>query len=148
MIKNPNILSAPWQKLNSVFTMFLAMNIPWVSSDFLVAPNASFNSGDIDLIFTEDIKLTKVLPILLDQGSGKIANLEFVKHQKVKAFILDPGPMVGPMVEVAPESTDNKKGILDVDGEEIPSGRIHVEILPSILNVIHPYWLPGATRPK
>ena len=77
---------------------------------------------------------------VLDQGSGAYLNFDFVRSEKVKAFVLEPHGYTYDGKERKVENGE-KKGILDVSGEEVPYEPVRVEIHPGVISIIAPTWL-------
>lgn len=117
------------------FFFFIAISPPWVSSDFLVAPQATLNDGKIHLIWTPGATPSlSFLPSFLDQGSAEYLKSPWTHYEKVHAFILDPEPYT------RGAGTDGK-GLLGVDGEKIGNSRCLVTVMPSALRLVVPFWM-------
>ncbi|KAI3645128.1 hypothetical protein MP228_011292 [Amoeboaphelidium protococcarum] len=135
------------------FTYFMAMNMPWCATDFLVAPLSQLDDGQLDLYWMhKDAGRGNLLKVLLDTESGQYVNYPFVHHAKCSSFILIPGSSGSPLADqrqqsqlAAPlpiqeelQSIRGLNGIIDVDGEKIKYDGILVECLPRVLNLIVP----------
>lgn len=79
---------------------------------------------------------------MLDSERGKHMTYDYINHQKVKAFVLEP---LG--YQCTSQNSENlleeslHDHILDVSGERIPYAPIQVEIHPKLANLIVPSWL-------
>lgn len=61
-----------WQRVQSTaFNYWMAMNLPWAATDFLVAPDCTMASGSLDLYWMADASRADILRLLLDTESGK-----------------------------------------------------------------------------
>ncbi|KAI3633835.1 hypothetical protein MIR68_008167 [Amoeboaphelidium protococcarum] len=135
------------------FTYFMAMNMPWCATDFLVAPQSQLDDGQLDLYWMhKDAGRGNLLKVLLDTESGKYVNYPFVHHAKCSSFILIPGSSGSPLpgkrqlsqlsapltIQEELQSIRGLNGIIDVDGEKIKYDGILVECLPRVLNLIVP----------
>ncbi|KAJ3056834.1 hypothetical protein HK097_003717 [Rhizophlyctis rosea] len=144
----PRLYTAPtsppytsWpSRINCPFTFFVATNLPWISADFLTSPSTRLHDGSIHLIWSETMSRWQALQSVLDQGSGAYLNFDFVKSERVKAFVLEPEGYTYGGKERKLEIGE-KKGILDVSGEEVPYETVRVEVHPGVLSIIAPPWL-------
>ena len=115
-----------WLTLEENFILLLISNLPLIASDFISAPHATFNDGDLHIIYikegTSKLNLTK---FLLSTSTDEYLDFPFVEHIRVKAFRLEP---LG--------SSNNPGGILMVDGEQVPYGAMQGEIRPSAGSIL------------
>ncbi|KAJ3033346.1 hypothetical protein HDV00_006480 [Rhizophlyctis rosea] len=126
-------------RLNCPFTFFVATNLPWISADFLTSPQTRLNDGALNLIWSETMSRWQGLQSVLDQGSGAYLKFDFVRSEMVKAFVLEPEGWTYDSGKGPGEG--EKKGILDVSGEEVAYGPVRVEVHPGALRVVTPPWL-------
>lgn len=119
------LLTADWTTVDSDFAYFMAMNVPWCSSDFQVAPAARLGDGSIDLVWIENGTRSKVLRVLLDTESGTYVHEPYVRSERVQAFLLEP-------------DCTQPFGILDLDGEAISYGATLVQMLPQCMRLLVP----------
>ncbi|RKO90038.1 ATP-NAD kinase-like domain-containing protein, partial [Blyttiomyces helicus] len=115
-----------WRVIDSTFTFFVATNLPYISSEFLTAPQSRLNDGGMDVVWSETMNTMDGFRTVLDQGSGKYRQFPFLRSERCKAFVLEP---------------EGWRGILDVSGEEVPYAPIKVEVHPALVSVIAPRWL-------
>jgi hypothetical protein len=141
-------------KIESTFQYFVGKNLivmvgtnmPWLATDFQVCPHSKIDNGIMDLLFMEKTTRSSVLASFLDSERGVAMTLPGMRHYRLKAFVLDPG-------SYTVHSGGNKKSsqadlleeplsdlIMDISGERVPYGRIQVEVLPSLINIIVPDW--------
>jgi sphingosine kinase len=125
-IDSPDKVPSDWESRQALFTYFMAFNVPFCSTDYLVTPSARVNDGKLTLVTLER-----------EESEGGPGVLESVKvllggrlvERSIRAFLLQP----------LPGATGEAKGILDLDGERIePYGSIIVEVLPGLANLLIP----------
>ncbi|TPX35700.1 hypothetical protein SmJEL517_g01860 [Synchytrium microbalum] len=137
-----------WPVVDSHFTFFVAMNLPFASPDWLTSEFARFGDGAMDIIWAENLVRSQVLPLLNDQAAGLHLKLPGIQFQKTRAWVLEPegwGKGMPDPNKVKSGSKKDKnalqKGYMDISGEEIEYGPIRVEIHSDIVKVIVPSWL-------
>ncbi|CAF0860727.1 unnamed protein product [Brachionus calyciflorus] len=122
-----------WLIVEDNFVLFLVMYLPLISNDFLAAPEATFNDGNMHLIFIkEGITKSQLLKLLTDTENGNYLNSDLVEYVKIKAFRLEPLGLVTGQNQVS----NTNGGIMMVDGERVPTGPIQAEIMPSMGNIL------------
>lgn len=127
-IDSADKVPAEWKSTQALFTYFMAFNVPFCSTDYLVSENARLNDGQLTLVTLhgEDGKGPGMLASAKVLLGGRVADLT---ERQVKAFILEP----------LRSSAAQPKGILDLDGERVgPYGGVLVEVLPALANLIIP----------
>ncbi|KAK9766058.1 hypothetical protein K7432_005152 [Basidiobolus ranarum] len=129
-------LAEPWITRECSFSQFFALNIPWISTDFLACKHSRLNSGFIDLVWIEKVPSSKLLQLMIDSAEGSYIDEDFANHIKARAIILEP---IGRKSKSNPSNV--RKGILDIDGEVVLTGPIRIESLPGICQVVAPSWL-------
>ena len=97
-----------WETVEDDFTILWALNIPWVTKDWLAAPCAHFSDGLIDLLFVRHMNGLGAFRIFLNLTDGKHIQRPEVEYVKVKAIRLSPNADAG-------EECD-----MSVDGEHCP----------------------------
>ena len=119
-----------WLTIEENFVLFLIVNLPLISPDFLVTPHAEFNDGNMHLIFIkEGIKKTQLLKFLTHPGDKDHLDNPLVEYIKIKAFRLEP-------IGLLKRGEYINNGVLMVDGEQVPYGNIQGEIMPGIANIL------------
>lgn len=119
-----------WLTMEENFILFLIVNLPLISPDFLVTPHADFNDGNMHLIFIkEGIKKTQLLKFLTHPGDKDHLDNPLVEYVKIKAFRLEPIGLLKGRDYV-------NNGVLMVDGEQVPYGNIQGEIMPGFANIL------------
>ncbi|KAH7662344.1 Sphinganine kinase protein [Dioscorea alata] len=102
-----------WRSINGPFVLVCLNNVPWPVEDVLLAPEAKFSDGYLDMTIIRDCPKTALLMMLLKMDEGNHVKSDYVMHLKVKALRLEPGQCVG---------NPKKGGIVDCDGEIIARG--------------------------
>lgn len=96
-------------------------NIPWIARDCECFPFARLNDRSIDVVSTvEKVSRASLVSILLKMEDGNHVTHEKVQYAKVRE------------IEVIP----TEGSIIDVDGEAMPFGNVHIRLLPEMLNII------------
>ncbi|KAJ8761584.1 hypothetical protein K2173_004360 [Erythroxylum novogranatense] len=108
-----DLLNLDWRIINGPFVSIWLHNVPWGSETTLAAPDAKFSDGCLDLVLIKPCTKLSLLSLMTKLTSGEHIKSPDVMYIKVKAFILEPGQLVG---EPA------KGGIIDVDGEVLARG--------------------------
>jgi diacylglycerol kinase family enzyme len=116
---------------------YLAVNLPWIATDYQACPFSKLNDGLLDVLFCEKLRRGAVLGSFLDAERGASLTLPNMQHYRVKALVLEPG-CYGPVPEGNTGNLENL--ILDVSGERVPYGTIKVEVIPGVMNCIVPSW--------
>ncbi|ORX90341.1 hypothetical protein K493DRAFT_318044 [Basidiobolus meristosporus CBS 931.73] len=129
-------LSEPWISRECSLSQFFALNIPWISTDFLACKHSRLNSGYIDLIWIEKVSSGKYFQIMLESAEGGYVDRDFVNHIRARAIILEP---IGRVSKNNPSQV--RQGILDVDGEVVIPGPIRIELQPGLCQLVAPSWL-------
>ena len=124
----PRNIPSDWTTVVSNFSYFMAMNVPWCSTDVQPAPRARLGDGSLDLVWMENATMPRLLRLLLDTESGTYIQEPYVRYEKVQAFLLEP-------------EQGTKYGILDLDGEVIPYQSILAEVLPHAATLFVPLEL-------
>jgi len=144
IIKHTDYSKPPsdWVVVEDEFFFFLAANVPWIACDMKAAPRAEFNDGAIDLVMSrtgvgklDRLEALKLFGLL---ENGEHVNHKLIEYQKVKAFILEPGPETK-----SKKDSKKKPGNLVIDGEPVPYLPTAVENYQGMLNVI---GAPPTTR--
>ncbi|XP_072988577.1 sphingosine kinase 2-like isoform X2 [Typha latifolia] len=102
-----------WRSLDGPFISVWINNVPWVSEDAKLAPEAKFSDGYLDAVIIRECPKLALLSLMLKMSDGSYVKSPYVTYLKVKAFRLEPGQRVG---------STNKGGIIDSDGEVIARG--------------------------
>lgn len=121
-----------WLTIEENFVLFLVTYLPLISSDFLAAPEAVFNDGQMHVIFIKQgITKSELLKLFTKTENGEHLKNDLVEYVKVKAFRLEPiGLVNNDQVQIS------NKGIMMVDGEMVPTGVIQAEIIPSVGKIL------------
>lgn len=121
-----------WLTIEENFVLFLVTYLPLISSDFLASPEATFNDGEMHVIFIKQgITKSELLKLFTKTENGEHLKSDLVEYVKVKAFRLEP---IG-LVNNDQVQTSNR-GIMMVDGEIVPTGVIQAEIMPSMGKIL------------
>lgn len=117
--------------------------MPWIASDLLMCPLTKMDNGLIDVLYSEKISRSSIISTFIEGEKGAGIMMKGMSHQRVKAFVLEPGSYtVGKgnektsQVDLLEDHLDRL--ILDVSGERVPYSTIQVEVLPSVMNCIVP----------
>lgn len=102
-----------WRTIEGPFISLWLQNVPWGAEDAMAAPNAKFSDGCLDVILIKDSPKLVLLSILTDLSKGNHVKSPHVLYFKVKALVLEPGPL---------EKDSTRGGIIDCDGEVIARG--------------------------
>jgi sphingosine kinase len=101
-------------EIETDFVLLWAMNVPWAAYNLYTAPHAALSDGSIDLLIIRGgASRWQILRAFLQMGKGKHIELPYVEYHKVRGFRLEP---------------DKNRGILAIDGEEIPCLPTTIEI--------------------
>ncbi|XP_028788685.1 sphingosine kinase 1-like isoform X1 [Neltuma alba] len=109
-----NLENLNWRAINGPFVSVWLHNVPWGSQDALAAPDAKLSDGCLDLILVKRCPKLALLSLMSELGSGNHVKSPYVMYLKVKALILEPGPLV---------ARSDKEGIIDADGEVLARGK-------------------------
>lgn len=126
-------------KIEDDFSLFIATNLPFISSEFFTSPYIQFSDGKMDIIYTNHINRLDMINSLSDQESGKFVYAPGIKLEQVKAFVLEPGPRTN-NPKTKPEEIINEYNI-SISGERYCYDTVRVEVHPRILNLLCPFWL-------
>lgn len=115
-----------WCILEDEFILFLITKLPLIGPDFLSAPDATFNDGNMHLIFIKKgVSKVDMAKLLLNTATYDYYQLPFLEHCKIKAFRLEPLT-----------KSHDADGIMMVDGERVKFGNMQGEIRPSVANTL------------
>ena len=145
-------------QVDGYMQMFIASNLPWISSEFLALPKTQMDDGKLGIVWSEKMARSEVLAVLLDQEHGIHMTFNSMHHAQVNAFVLEPEgwvyriPKEGslrvggsdeelPVTSAIRNGGTSKGGILDLSGERIAYAPVHVEVHPKAIHVIVPIWL-------
>jgi sphingosine kinase len=139
----PNSLDDPvpdnWVTIEENFVFFLVTYLPLIAPDFMAAPESSFNDQSMHLLFIkEGISKAQLLKLFTETEQGEHLNSPFVEYVKIKAFRLEPLPYID---KTKTNVTGNDKsntddGIMMIDGERVPYGKLQAEIIPGLGNIL------------
>uniref|UniRef100_A0A5B6ZHW6 sphingosine kinase n=1 Tax=Davidia involucrata TaxID=16924 RepID=A0A5B6ZHW6_DAVIN len=102
-----------WRKIDGPFVSIWLHNVPWGGEDTMAAPNAKFSDGYLDLIIVRNCPKLSLLTLMAKMNNGNHIKSPHVLYLKVKAFVLEPGPLT---------EDPTKEGIIDADGEVLARG--------------------------
>ena len=71
------------------FTVFIATNMPYISSEFLIDKHCKYDDGSMYLKWGCGLNRAQAVKLLLEQDKG--LEFPFIHSLKAKAFVLDPG---------------------------------------------------------
>lgn len=142
-----------WHIIEDNFVFFLISRLPLISPDFLSAPQAQFSDGHMYLTFIrQGITKIQLLKLFKDMETGDYMESPYVEYVKIKAFRLEPlerreltsrrgagakqQDTTNGSAETNDHHTGNNKGIMMVDGEQVPYGVIQGEIKQELANVL------------
>ena len=112
--------------------MFLVVHLPLIAPDFMASPYSELNDGCMQLMFIkEGISKATLINLFTQTENGDFLNSPYLEYVRVKAFRLEPLSMQG-----ASNDTQLKDGIMMIDGERIPYGKVQGEIVPSLANIL------------
>jgi sphingosine kinase len=139
----PNSLDDPvpdnWVTIEENFVFFLVTYLPLIAPDFMAAPESSFNDQCMHLLFIkEGISKAQLLKLFTETEQGEHLSSPFVEYVKIKAFRLEPLPYID---KNNTNLTGNNKantddGIMMIDGERVPYGKLQAEIIPGLGNIL------------
>ena len=113
-----------WTVVEDKFVMVMLLSKPWMAKDICMAPQ--FHGLDDGvmwlLMIRKGISRKRMLQVMMSFWDGSYSQYQEVEAIPVTAFRLEP------LAE---------KGIMMVDGEEIESGPIQAEVLPSFANIVY-----------
>ncbi|PQQ07253.1 sphingosine kinase 1-like isoform X1 [Prunus yedoensis var. nudiflora] len=108
-----NLENMDWRTISGPFVSVWLHNVPWGSEDTKAAPDAKFSDGYLDVIIMRACPKLSLLSLMSGLSTGSHVNSPYVKYFKVKALILEPGPLT---------EDPTKGGIIDSDGEVLARG--------------------------
>ena len=128
-------LPSDWITIEDNFVFFLITYLPLIASDFMASPESTFNDKCMHLLFIkEGITKTQLLQLFTTTENGEHLNSPFVEYVKIKAFRLEPLPL---NTRSSNKETSNlNDGVMMVDGERVPYGKIQAEIFPGLGNIL------------
>ena len=97
-----------WETVEDDFTILWALNIPWVTKDWLAAPCAHFSDGLIDLLFVRHMNGFGAFRIFVNMSDGKHIQRPEVEYVKVKA------------IRLSPHAEEGEECDMSIDGEHCP----------------------------
>ncbi|XP_009376260.2 sphingosine kinase 1 isoform X1 [Pyrus x bretschneideri] len=109
-----NLASMDWRTISGPFVSIWLHNVPWGGEDTKAAPDAKFSDGYIDVIMMRACPKLSLLSLMSGLSTGSHIKSPYVLYFKVKAFILQPGPLT---------KDPAKEGIIDSDGEVLARGK-------------------------
>eukprot|EP00744_Colponema_vietnamica_P009329 GILI01013276.1.p1 GENE.GILI01013276.1~~GILI01013276.1.p1 ORF type:complete len:251 (+),score=58.90 GILI01013276.1:83-835(+) len=113
---------ASWKSVEGEFIFIWACNMPWMSSDAFVAPEAQFNDGCHDVVIvTSPVSKVELSEIMLGLDNGTHIQHPKVRCVKARAWRLEPV-----------QST----GYLCIDGESVPLGPMQCQVMPGLANIM------------
>jgi sphingosine kinase len=111
-----------WQWMPETSIQLLALcNLPWLDTNFNLAPAARLNNGQLHLVYSEVKSRIESLKILTAVESG--GHMKYMKEKRVMALAISP---------LAPRG----ETYVVVDGEEAEYGLTFVEVHGSLCNTI------------
>lgn len=118
-------LPSEWEVIEGDFTLVIAMNAPFLSSDVCFAPHADLTDGLIDLVFIRKSTTSKMLSLFLkDLETGEpVANHPEIEYRKVRALHLEPL---------------EQRGVIMLDGEKMELAPLKMESHPRVLSFVCP----------
>ncbi|KAN0018860.1 hypothetical protein ACTFIU_008793 [Dictyostelium citrinum] len=119
------LVAKGWKVLDGEFIGIVASTVSHLASDFIASPTAHLSDGLIDLVVIKnDKKLSKagLLSILTESSTGGHVKSDLIDQYKVQAMILEP--------------SNDREGIIAVDGELISYGRTSMECMRACINLI------------
>ncbi|KAD4982355.1 hypothetical protein R6Q59_001953 [Mikania micrantha] len=103
-----------WRKLNGPFVSVWLHNVPWSNENTLVAPDAKFEDGYLDLIVLRQCPKLALISLMSKVNNGDHVKSPYILYFKAKAVILEPGTRT---------DGSTKEGIIDSDGEVLARGK-------------------------
>ena len=116
--------SDEWVVIDDSFVMVMILSKPWLAKDICVAPQFKGMDDGVMWLFMirKGISRSRMLRIMMGFAEGTQINFPEAEMIPVTAFRMEP---LG------------EKGVMIVDGEQIESGTIQAEILPSFANIVY-----------
>ena len=113
-----------WTIIEDKFVMVMVLSKPWMAKDICMAPQfQGLDDGVMWLLMIrKGISRKRMLQVMMSFWDGSYSQYPEVEAVPVTAVRLEP------LAE---------KGVMMVDGEEIESGPIQAEVLPSFANIIY-----------
>ncbi|KAM9971617.1 hypothetical protein ACTFIW_011599 [Dictyostelium discoideum] len=114
-----------WKVLEGEFIGIVASTVSHLASDFIASPTAHLSDGLIDLVvINNNKKFSKagLLSVLTESSTGAHVKSDLIDQYKVEAMILEP--------------SNDREGIIAVDGELISYGRTSMECMRACINLI------------
>ena len=123
-ISSNESLSEEWSTIEDKFVMIMVLSKPWLAKDICMAPQFDGLDDGVMWLFMirKGISRKRMLQIMIafwDGGHTKFPEAEMIPVTAVR---------LEPLAE---------KGIMMVDGEQIDSGPVQAEILPSFANIVY-----------
>ena len=112
-----------WEEVEDDFTILWALNIPWVTKDWLVAPCAHFSDGLIDLLFVRHMSGLGAFRMFMKMGDGTHTRRPEVEYVKVKA------------IRLSPHAAQGEECNMSVDGEKCPYSPVEMRQWRGILQM-------------
>jgi sphingosine kinase len=123
---------SPWKQIDDNFFFFIGLNLSNVGLDERLAPLANFQDGAIDLCYiVGNPYLRELIPLFLKSNRGEHIHSPLYEYHHVKAFYLEPRVT----------HKHHSLGIMDVDGECMPTEPCLVECLSQVVTLSCPYDL-------
>ncbi len=120
-------IPSDWLTIEENFILFLIVNLPCISPDFIGSEESTFSDGNMHLMYiTEGASKIDILKILTEAENGSHFKNELVEYVKIKAFRLEP----------LNSNKTRSDGTMMVDGEHVSYGPIQAEIRPSLGRVL------------
>ena len=131
----PNSLDDPlpsnWITIEENFVFFLITYLPLIAPDFLASPESTFDDKCMHLIFIkEGITKRQLLQLFTITETGEHLQSPFVEYVKIKAFRLEPLSAEGL------SETSEDDGVMMIDGERVPYGKLQAELMPGLGNIL------------
>jgi sphingosine kinase len=113
-----------WSVIDDSFVMVMILSKPWIAKDICMAPQFEGMDDGVMwlLMIREGISRSRMLRIMMGFRDGSHTNFPEAEMIPVTAVRMEP---IG------------EKGTMVVDGEQIESGTIQAEILPSFANIVY-----------
>lgn len=123
-----------WVTIEDNFVLFLIMQLPLIAPDFLAAKEARFNDGNMHMVFIkEGIGKQELLSLFTQTETGQHLDHPLVEYVKIRAFRLEPLPLLG---SISRSADDLSRGVMMIDGERVPCDIIQGELSPAMGNVL------------
>lgn len=116
---NKPLPSEKWVTMKGKFTSIYSSTIPFIATDFCFAPESKLDDGIIWLmIIRAPVTKLQLTQMLLSTSDGTHVNHPWVQFIPVKAFRL------------IPEITDGNNSYVTIDGEQLKSQPVQVQVMP------------------